>query len=332
MNFKHKIVSKSDKFNNKQRKLTDIFLNENSNVVQPPKQNDKFILARRLILWFCRDLLPFTLVDSRGFADFWKYMLKDIELPSKTTLAVSALDDIYICMKNRLTENLKESPKHATITFDLWTDNYRKISYITYTYHYVDDNWSFQNLVLKTSMMNHPHTSQRLKDDFEKTLNEFCIADKNIMCVTDGGKNIVKCTELMKLRRIGCIAHKCHRLIQKDLIEDPEMKAILDLIGKLRRVQSKLLYRYQELKQIHEDDRQKRIFELLEEFTQNEDIFEANERIDFDIIDDNSNFSGLKSMSNVRWNCIFKLAKCHLNHQSKILITFKIRFNYLSDI
>lgn len=55
------------------------------------------------------------------------------------------------------------------------------------------------------------------------------------------------------------------------------------------------------------------MFALLEEFAETDDIFEAEYQFNSDVLG-NSSFSGLKSISNIRWNCILKVAKCHLEH------------------
>lgn len=64
--------------------------------------DERFILARRLILWFAKDLVSLSTVECKGFNDFWNSLHLRIPLPSRPTVAIGALDDMYDCMKKEL--------------------------------------------------------------------------------------------------------------------------------------------------------------------------------------------------------------------------------------
>lgn len=187
---KHDITISSSKTADKQEELTkNLFPNNSDDLPSKPKSN--FLLFRHLTLWFCRDLEPLNKEDNPGFKDFWTYLNNALDLPSRTTVSIGALDDIYLCVKNKLIERLSTSGSHATVTFDAWTDNHKRISYITYTYHFIE-NWSMRTAVLKTSSFTHPYTSKRIKDDFESTMAEFNVLNKRISVVTDGASTMKK--------------------------------------------------------------------------------------------------------------------------------------------
>lgn len=107
----HKINVKTHREEIKQKKLTDIFLTEeNEKSPTLEKATDKkFVLARRLIIWFCRDLMPFSTVENNGFSDFWKSLQFDIKLPTRQNVSNNALDDMYTVLKDRLIVDLKTS-------------------------------------------------------------------------------------------------------------------------------------------------------------------------------------------------------------------------------
>lgn len=318
MQSKHDIQKQSKSVELKQKKLTNIFFKKDS----APSTNSvdsKFLLGRRLALWLSCDLLPLSIVEKIGFRDFWKSFQPKEELPSRKTVSYEALEDVYICMKTQLIKTLKDVPKRGYITFDTWTDSYRKHSYCTYTYHYLQ-NWKMFNTVLKTARFDHPHTGGTLRDNFRLMIKEYNLEDKKIIPITDGGSNVKKCCELLNLQRFGCIAHSCNRLIQHDLLEnkDPEIKPIKDVISKIRRTQRSLVYRFSEMKALHDKDKHDTLFLMLEEFNELETEWDCEEQF-CDMLEetDRGNFDGLKSMSRIRWTCIEKTIKCHLTHQSK---------------
>lgn len=103
--------------------MTDIFIStsgKKTSLGQPTdqKKDERFILGRRVTLWLCKDLLPFKLVENKGFSDLWSSLNFDVPLPSRQTVSVSALDDMYSCMKKELITRLKNSGGMCA----LWTN------------------------------------------------------------------------------------------------------------------------------------------------------------------------------------------------------------------
>lgn len=108
----HKVNVKTHREEAKQKKLTDIFLIKGNDKpsTSTSAKDEKFILARRLIVWFCRDLLPFSTVENDGFKDFWNSMnINNTKLPTRPNVSNNALDDMYKILKERLIMKLKSS-------------------------------------------------------------------------------------------------------------------------------------------------------------------------------------------------------------------------------
>lgn len=104
----HKINVKTHREEVKQKKLTDIFLvKEKSSKSAAGAVDEKFILSRRLIVWFCRDLLPFTTVENEGFKDFWNCLNFKSKLPTRSNVSNNALDDMYKVLKENLITKLE---------------------------------------------------------------------------------------------------------------------------------------------------------------------------------------------------------------------------------
>ncbi|XP_055306784.1 uncharacterized protein LOC129571046 [Sitodiplosis mosellana] len=231
-----------------------------------------------------------------------------------------ALDDMFDCLKTKLIGHLKETQQHCCVAFDMWTDNYRRISYMTYTCHYVTDSWKLMSRVLKTAMFEHPHTSIRIEENFNAMMDEYGLRDKEIIAVVDGAANVNRTVNDMGFVKIKCIAHSINRLIQFDLIQKGEgIEDLKNIIKKLRLIQKALLYSYGQLTKMAKNERQKQIFELLEELTAIEEAIEADERFSVeDLTAAPAGMDGLKSISSVRWNCIYKVCHAHF-HNSAIV-------------
>lgn len=261
---KHEITISSTHSVEKQRRISNvIFPNKDSESLREPKSN--FMFFRQLALWFCRDLVTLDTVERKGFVDFWKYLQNTFELPSRSTVSIGAIDDLYICCKNKLIGRLTNSGQHATVTFDGWSDSHKHISYVTYTYHFIE-NWALKSVVLKTGSFSHPHTSKRIKEDFIDTMAEFNILDKRISIVTDGAKSMIRAAELLSVFRFGCVGHIIHLLFRADLLKHESMQPLRDLKVKLSQIHRKLMYKHEQLAELHSETIQDKILVLMEEF------------------------------------------------------------------
>lgn len=80
--------------------MTNVFFNVVKKKTEP--QDEQLILARRFMLWNCRDLLPCSAISGPGFNDFWNYLNVKLKLPDESTLRRAPLDDLYICLKKQL--------------------------------------------------------------------------------------------------------------------------------------------------------------------------------------------------------------------------------------
>lgn len=108
-------------------------------------------------------------------------------MPCRTTIQ-RALQKVYEDCKVFVNDHLKTyCPNSVSITFDIWSDKYRRRSYITFTLHYIDSIFNMVNLTLATRYFPKRHTGQNIMDEIDKILEEFGLANKKIYMVTDAG-------------------------------------------------------------------------------------------------------------------------------------------------
>lgn len=218
------------------------------------------------------------------------------------------------------------------MTFDSFCDKVHHRSYNTYTLHQIDDQWNLESRVFKTSLMELSHTSQNICNDFNGVVDEYKLNNKKIVCVTDSAINMVGACRLIGNYRVPCIAHKANTLIQKDMMQNPSVKEIPKLLAKIRKGQKMLMYRFEELRQIRDEDIQNQFALLMNEISELDDAIDAeNQYVSDDLISDDrisdaihsldhgqNGFNGLKSLSNIRFGCLYKLSKSYKDNSSII--------------
>lgn len=149
---------------------------------------------------------------------------------------------------------------------------------------------------------------------------EYGLGNQKIVCITDSDAKIVLACRLIGNKRIPCIAHKTNSLIQKDLMTHDSSKTLRDLLKKVRAGQNKLLYRHEEMKAMRIEDNQKTMALFLSEIAEIEQAIDADSQFadtDYDPTRFENDFTGLKSISEIRWSCVYMLSKCYLDNSSE---------------
>lgn len=187
----------------------------------------QFDLNRDIVLWLCKDLLPFELIEKEGFQDFNKKNVH-LNLPSSRTLATTALADVYMALKSKVKEELGEMVS-GTIMLDGWTDAHHRYPYVGVRLCTVDAKWNFRLFTLCVKPVE-SHKAEDLAVFVREILEEFLPQERNILLfnTTDGAANMVKLSRLLGHDRVTCIAHSLHNLVMTDTLNKiPELQALI---------------------------------------------------------------------------------------------------------
>lgn len=228
----------------------------------------RYILARQMCLWFCRDLISFNEANKVGIHDFclWSSIIKVGEkLPDRTTLAETALNDIYSSLlayiKRFVESNL---PKTLPISMDFWTDNVKRVSYINYWIHWIDSAFEMHKICLGLKRFPHPHKGKIIASEFTQVMKNFKLENKKFIGVTDSGGNIKLACNILNIEREPCLCHNFHLLVATDLIQKHRaLQPIRDLIRRMKEINKALVYRYEDLKSISDKEYNKRLYHIV---------------------------------------------------------------------
>nr|CAI5851446.1 unnamed protein product [Callosobruchus analis] len=212
-------------------------------------QKRKWLLARDLALWFARSLIPFDTVNDEAMIDFLKkynVIVSETDLPSRQNIAREGLEDVYSGMLSYVKNYIaKHNSRFGALTTDMWTDQYRRRSYITCTYHFISDEMQLCKFTLATKQVIKNHTAETIKDEIQEVMLSFQIEGKDIHLVTDSGSNMKRAANLLEMSNHLCLGHALHNLITVDGIQ--KTREVFDLITKCRKIVKHLRYRAPQL-------------------------------------------------------------------------------------
>ena len=119
------------------------------------------------------DLQPLSVVTDKGFRELLNFTEPRYTIPSRKTFRNKILPLAYQEASCRLKDVIKQSELYS-ITTDGWTSR-SLTSYITYTLHVVNMNFSMLSFVIGTYRFSEQHTALHLKMHLVKTLKEWDI-------------------------------------------------------------------------------------------------------------------------------------------------------------
>jgi len=169
-----------------------------------------------LVIWFCRDLIPFDAVQKDGMKEFFDRILPSLNLPTPVTLSSSALDDVYMSLRSQV-QNMMKDCKSLCLMFDGWTDKYRARSYMGIRASVIY-NWSYTLVTLGCHVLP-SHTGREIADFVLQVVGDFVPDVKKVFLTTchDGAANMIKASQLLKTENFQhCTAHAIHLLLTVD--------------------------------------------------------------------------------------------------------------------
>lgn len=173
-------------------------------------------LNRDLAVWTCTDLLPFDLVEKPGLKKFNEKNLH-LQLPTASTLAATALVDVYGSTKRAVKEKLSDMVS-GTLMMDGWTDRYHRKPYFGIRISTICA-WKFEVFTLAV-MPVRSHTADSLHNFVRDVVEAFLPKERKplLFNTTDGAANMLKLSRLLGHERTTCVAHSLHNLIVTDAI------------------------------------------------------------------------------------------------------------------
>lgn len=189
---------------------------------KPVPANVKSQVTEKCVDFCCEDIRPFRTVAGPGFTKLAQELINigathgrlsaEKVLPDPTTISRRCLD-MAATQREKLVAEIKEvlCSVNVGMTTDMWTDDYRKVSYMAITCHFVTPDYQLKSNVLTTAMFpsEEAKTAVNIRTELQQQLVSVLGFEASVMnkvvWVTDQGSNIV--AALRPYRRLDCQDH-----------------------------------------------------------------------------------------------------------------------------
>ena len=169
-------------------------------------------LTDAITYFIAKDALPIYTVEKPRFKQLLSSLDPRYEVPSRSCFSMTALPTLNASTRDKEKQELSEV-QHFSATTDLWF-SIRMQPYISYTIHFIHDEWKLQNRCLQTHFLPDDHTGENLVEVMEATLEAWELNAANQVCLTtDNGTNFNHAAELFGWTRLSCFGHNLHLAI-----------------------------------------------------------------------------------------------------------------------
>lgn len=208
---------------------------------QKPPQEEKKVIIDKITKFVCHDLRSFNIIKGKGFQELAQSLVslgnrcgdidvKDI-LPDPTTISRN-INHVAQNLRDEVKEELRKTVYNwgGAVTLDMWTEDFKKNSYLCMTIHYVDDNWDLIERVLHTTVWdsNLKKTGENIKSVVIQNLEKYGLGEQfqSLIYVTDRGPNMV--AALKNNVRLSCIAHILNNILEKTMDRNTQFSDMIN--------------------------------------------------------------------------------------------------------
>ena len=126
-----------------------------------------------------KDMMP---LEKEGFKSLVNALDSRYKLPSRKYLTTKALPDLYSKTRETI---MKEVSKAQFIsgTTDLWSSSTMD-PYISYTVHFVTEDWILSSYYLETLFLHQDHTGENIAEVLESILEAWNLKTDQQVCLT----------------------------------------------------------------------------------------------------------------------------------------------------
>lgn len=196
--------------------------------IEKPTIND---INEKLLQLFITDFQNFRIVEDKGFKEFVHALNPLYDLPNRKKISQTLIPAWYNeCVTN--CRQLVNKVNKICLTTDCWT-SVNTESFIALTGHFINDSYELKTILLECSLMKGRDTSQNLALTINRIAEDWGLAEKIILVVTDNATNMKNAvTKDLGWKHFGCFAHTLN-LIVADSLSDPD---IAELTSKIRTI------------------------------------------------------------------------------------------------
>ncbi|XP_024030757.1 uncharacterized protein LOC21405104 isoform X2 [Morus notabilis] len=189
-----------------------------------------------LVKWLIVAALPPSTLEERWLANSYKFLNPLIQLwPGDKYKAV--FHEVFRSMQEDIRASLVHVSSRISITLDFWT-SYEQIYYMSVTCQWIDENWSFQKVLLDICYVPYPCGGAEIYHSLVKILKMYNIENRVLSCTHDNSQSAIHACHSLKedldTQKLGSFCYIPCAARSLNLIIEDGLRTMKPIISKIR--------------------------------------------------------------------------------------------------
>lgn len=189
-----------------------------------------------LIKWLIVASLPPSTLEEKWLVNSYKFLNPSIQLwPGERCKAV--FREVFRSMQEDVRASLDQVSSKVSIALDFWT-SYEHIYYMSVTCQWIDENWSFQKVLLDICHIPQPCGGAEIYHSLVKVLKMYNIESRVLSCTHDNSQTAVHACHTLKEdldgQKVGPFCYIPCAARTLNLIIDDGLRTTKPVISKIR--------------------------------------------------------------------------------------------------
>lgn len=162
------------------------------------------------------DNQPISVVEDKGFNRLMQLVKPKYQMPSRKHVGETVIPQLYEQLKKTIQDELSKT-NTVSVTSDMWTNLNNLFSFLSFTIHWLDDEFTLQHRVLQMKSFSGQHNADNIRTQFVEIADVWQIMSKIHIILTDSGSNMVKAVRDSPFNGQKCFLHILQRVILEAL-------------------------------------------------------------------------------------------------------------------
>ncbi|XP_015584413.2 uncharacterized protein LOC107262684 isoform X1 [Ricinus communis] len=189
-----------------------------------------------LIKWLILASLPPSTLEEKWLANSFKFLNPSIQLwPGDKYKAV--FREVFRSMREDVRASLDQVSSKVSIVLDFW-NSYDQIFYMSVTCQWIDENWSFQKMLLDICHIPFPCGGSEIYHCLIKVLKMYNLESRVLSCTHDNSQNAIHACHTLKEdldgQKVGPFCYIPCAARALNLIIDDGLRTTKPVISKIR--------------------------------------------------------------------------------------------------
>lgn len=177
------------------------------------------------------DNQPISMLENNGFQRLIHTLKPKYQIPSRKYMSEVIIPEVYTKVKNVIRAEIAKA-KAISITTDIWTCMNNLLGFLSYTAHWLDEEFELQHRVLQMQHFRGPHTADNIRSVLSDLSVSWDIDTRIHLVLRDNGPNVVKAVNDSQYVGKGCYIHTLQLAVKGSLKE----QNVIDVIASARKI------------------------------------------------------------------------------------------------